>query len=212
MADGCKVLADKIEGGMAVRDAVAAVFEEARGALFSGNGYSAEWPVEAVETRGLLNLRTTPDAIDAFASDKNKALFSEQGVFQPNELEARAECMYDQYVAAITCEATTMVNMMNQAVVPAAAKDLAVYGASALAGDREAIYTQIPGLTDALKEAIAGVPDCCAPAARYCLETIVPAMAALREVVDTAEGLMSTYPYPSYTDVLLSHHVDAPLS
>ena len=41
--------------------------------IFTGNGYSAEWPVEA-NKRGLPNLNTTPKAVATWNSDKNKYL------------------------------------------------------------------------------------------------------------------------------------------
>ena len=43
--------------------------------IFTGNGYSAEWPVEA-QKRGLPNLNTTPKAVATWNSDKNKWLAS----------------------------------------------------------------------------------------------------------------------------------------
>merc|ERR1739848_176519 len=71
MAAGMAELSKKIEGGMAARDAVAELYKANRGVIFTGNGYSAEWPVEA-EKRGLSNLNTTPNAIKTWAHEKNK--------------------------------------------------------------------------------------------------------------------------------------------
>ena len=210
MADGCKVLCEKIEGGMSVRDAVADVFRSSRNALFSGNGYDPNWPKVATEERGLANLVTTPDAIDALVSDKNKALFDTMAVFTHEELEARQEIMYEAYTNALTVEGETLVTMMNTAMIPACAQDLSVYkDAPALAGSRAELYGSLVGKTEALKAAIAGVPEAPAAAARHCLEAIKPAMEDLRAVADECEGVMSNYPFPNYTDVLLSHHVDA---
>ena len=49
------------------------VFKENKHVIFTGNGYSAEWPVEA-NKRGLPNLNTTPKAVATWNSDKNKYL------------------------------------------------------------------------------------------------------------------------------------------
>merc|ERR1712100_924283 len=62
VADGCAAISDLIEGGLSPRDAVAQVLKENNRAIFNGNGYSDEWPVEAAE-RGLLNLKNTPEAL-----------------------------------------------------------------------------------------------------------------------------------------------------
>ena len=97
MAESIGILADRIEGGESVRDAVAGMFEEHMPVIFSGDGYSDAWPVEA-EKRGLLNLRNTVDAVETFNSDKNQKLFESQKVFKPQELAGRQETMFEQYV------------------------------------------------------------------------------------------------------------------
>jgi len=211
MAAGCKHIVEMIEGGLSVRDAVAKTYEESRNVIFNGNGYSDEWPIEA-EKRGLQNLRTTVAAVEQFAADKNKAIFSDMEVFTPEETEARQEIMFEQYVNAITCEATTLVEMMETGLIPAAAQDLARYAGSSLAGKRPEIYEAIAAKTAALEAVLAAVPhDSAHGAARYCLETVVPAMAECREAADAAESKMAAdlYPFPTYTDVLLGHHADA---
>ena len=48
--------------------------------LFNGNGYSDEWPAEA-ERRGLMNLRSTPEALVHYTDEKNVALFARHGVY-----------------------------------------------------------------------------------------------------------------------------------
>merc|ERR550514_2190156 len=104
-------LSELIEGGMGHRDAVAQVLKENKHVIFTGNGYSAEWPVEA-ETRGLPNLNTTPKAVATWASDKNKAVFEKLGIYTQEETEARAEVMYENYITTLSVEADTMVQMM----------------------------------------------------------------------------------------------------
>merc|ERR1719388_460214 len=84
MAAGMSALSEKIEGGMSARDAVADLYKTNRAVIFTGNGYSAEWPEEAAK-RGLPNLNTTPKAIKQWASDKNVKLFETLGVFTEEE-------------------------------------------------------------------------------------------------------------------------------
>ena len=76
--------------------------------LFSGDGYSEEWPVEA-EKRGLANNKTTADALPAFVSDKAIALFEETGVLTRAEAQCRYDCKLEKYNKLMNIEATTMV-------------------------------------------------------------------------------------------------------
>merc|ERR1712066_1204523 len=107
MAAGMKALADLIEGGKSHRDAVAQMFTQNRDVIFTGNGYSAEWPVEAAK-RGLPNLTTTPMAVATFNNAESKKVFTEMGVFSEEECDARQEVMYENYATTLTVEVTTM--------------------------------------------------------------------------------------------------------
>merc|ERR1712232_1377536 len=80
MSAGMDELSSRIEGGKSVKDAVAEMYKENRHVIFTGNGYSAEWPEEA-KKRGLPNLNTTPLAIAQWASEKNKAIFEKLQIF-----------------------------------------------------------------------------------------------------------------------------------
>jgi len=219
MASGMAHLASLIEGGKGLRDAVAQVYQENRHVIFTGNGYSAEWPKEA-QRRGLPNLNTTPKAIATFASKKNKDTFEALKVFAPDETDARAEVMYDNYITVLRVEAETLIQMMDTGILPACAKDLAKYegAGAALAGDRKATYQTIKQETDKLKAVVAKGADSDAhPAnggadlheqASYLCDTVKVQMERLRALVDKAEGLLEKglYPYPSYETLLYSHH------
>merc|ERR1711988_1007790 len=158
MAAGMAELSKKIEGGMAARDAVAEMYKANRGVIFTGNGYSAEWPVEA-QKRGLSNLNTTPKAIKTWAQEKNKTTFEELGIFSREETEARAEVMYEAYNTTLSVEAHTMVDMIRSGILPACAKDLSIYkDAPALAGGRAKTYEAINAQTDKLAALLTAVP------------------------------------------------------
>jgi glutamine synthetase len=212
MAAGMAHVSDLIEGGMSTRDAVAQVLKENKHVIFTGNGYSAEWPVEA-EKRGLPNLNTTPKAIAEWNSEKNKKILETMGVFSPEETDARAESMYENYITTLSVEARTMIEMVETGIVPACAKDLSKYASfPKLAGERPALYDSIVDATDKLKALISqihaeeekGLPN----AATFICDTLTPQMSAVRELVDKAEGLLehSLYPYPTYGELLYSHH------
>jgi len=126
MAAGMAHLAGQVEDGMYHRDAVAKVFVENKKVIFTGNGYSSEWPVEAAK-RGLPNLSTTPQAIAAWASDKNKALFDITKLFSEEDTDPRAEIMYESHINTLTIETNTLVKIVETGIVPACTKDLATY-------------------------------------------------------------------------------------
>ena len=208
MASGLKAIADLIEGGMSHRDAVAKIYKENRHVIFTGNGYSAEWPVEA-KKRGLPNNNTTPLATATFNSAKSKKVFSELGIFSAEECDARAEVMYENYVTTLDIETQTLVSMVETGILPACAKDLAKYSSlPALAGERSQTYSAIKSETDKLRTLLTKRPSELAKDATYLCDVVKPQMANIRKLVDKAEGLIEKdlYPYPTYEAMLYSHH------
>jgi glutamine synthetase len=208
MASGMAALSSLIEGGKSHRDAVAQLYKDNRTVIFTGNGYSAEWPIEAAK-RGLPNLNTTPLAVATFNSDKAKKVFKQMGVFTDAECDARQEVMYENYNTSMSIEASTLVNMVETGILPACAEDLTKYSsAGSLAGDRKATYDAIVVETKKLKELCAAVPHELAKEAVYFCDTVKPQMAKVREVVDKAETLLASglYPYPTYEAMIYSHH------
>jgi len=208
MASGMSHLASQIEGGKNVRDAVAEMYKENRSVIFTGNGYSAEWPAEASK-RGLPNLNTTPKAIKTWATDKNKKVFQDLGILSAEEAEARAEIMYEAYSTTLSIEAKTMVDMVETGILPACAQDLTHYkDCPSLAGDREKIYESIKTGNDKLKSLLASVPHDMVNEAEFLCDTVKSQMAVVRGQVDAAEGLLRTdlYPYPTYEAMLYHHH------
>mmetsp|Transcript_34006 Transcript_34006/g.76321 ORF Transcript_34006/g.76321 Transcript_34006/m.76321 type:complete len:728 (+) Transcript_34006:59-2242(+) len=209
MSAGMAHLSGLIEGGMSHRDAVAKVFKENKHVIFTGNGYSAEWPVEAGK-RGLPNLNTTPKAIATWSSEKNTQLLETLKIYTKEETEARQEVMYENYISCMCCEVETMINMVETGYLPACAKDLEKYkGFDKLAGNRKAVYDAIVDDLEKLKSVIAAKPHTSLAAeATYLCDTVKPQMVALRGKVDKAESVMeaSLYPYPTYEAMIYSHH------
>jgi glutamine synthetase len=209
MASGMANLASRIEGGMSHRDAVAQMYKENRNIIFTGNGYSAEWPIEA-KRRGLPNLNTTPAAVATFNSKKAKDVFKAMGIYAEDECDARQEVMYENYITTLTIEVETMIRMVETGIIPACTKDLDLYKAMpSLAGDRQKVYEAIMSETKKLKDIVASKPHGdLAKEAEYLCEVMKPQMAKLREEVDRAEGLIqkSLYPYPTYESLIYSHH------
>merc|ERR1712196_605932 len=94
-----------------------------------------------------------------WAHEKNKATFEELGIFSREETEARAEVMYEAYNTTLAVEANTMVDMIRTGILPACAKDLAIYkDTPALAGGRAKAYEAISTETDKLAALLTAVP------------------------------------------------------
>jgi len=207
-AAGAAHISAMLETGTSLRDAVAQTFKECRSVIFTGNGYSLDWPIEA-EKRGLPNLNTTPLAIGGFQSAKSKKALMDMSVFSEDECDAFAETMYENYCTVLTIEVDTMLSMINSGFIPAMAKDMSIYrDQPAFAGERAHVYQAVIEEGKKLERLLARLPDDLPKQAAYLCDTVKPQMEALRKQVDCAEKLMeaSLYPYPKYEQMLYSHH------
>jgi len=87
--------------------------------LFEGNNYSLEWKQEA-EKRGLNNIPTTPEALDAYVSEKSIKLFDSNNIFSHRELEARHEILLETYIKQLQIESRVLGEVALSQVLPAA--------------------------------------------------------------------------------------------
>jgi glutamine synthetase len=94
-------------------------YKQSKNILFEGNGYSDEWVKEAAK-RGLANIKTTPEALNAYISKKSKDIFSKNDVFNDREIEARYEIMQEAYVKKIDIEAKVLAQLAISHVIPSA--------------------------------------------------------------------------------------------
>lgn len=188
--------------------------------IFNGNGYSATWPEEA-ERRGLLNLRTTADALPALLDPDNIELFSRYGVLDEAEACARYVAKAEQYGKLLNIEANTMVYMVRHFYLPALysySGDLAQTVAT-----KDAIGIQSPAERELLAELTAGITKVTALADELeaknaeaaaisdpglldnaYRDVVIPAMEALRAEVDAMEQVVGHeyWPFPSYNRML----------
>ncbi|CAE8677787.1 unnamed protein product, partial [Polarella glacialis] len=140
-----------LERGASLQEAVAATFSECRQVIFTGNGYSAEWPVEA-QKRGLPNLNTTPLAIQGIDGNSKQVQMS-MGIFPEDEVAAFAETMYETYVSTLIIEVETMLAMVSNGFTPDFAKDLSTYkDAPELAGQHPAVCKEVLAQAEKLRQ------------------------------------------------------------
>lgn len=86
--------------------------------IFSGNNYSKEWEKEA-KNRGLLNLKSTVDALPLYADKKNVELFKIHNVLSESEIRSRTEILLENYSNIIHIEALTAIDMARKQIAPA---------------------------------------------------------------------------------------------
>jgi glutamine synthetase len=188
--------------------------------IFNGDGYSDEW-VEEAESRGLLNLRNTLDALPYLVSEKNAALFEKYSVLSKRELESRHEIYVEQYFHTINIEGETAAHIVQAMVLPAANRYLAELLGTLKRADELGIpmkgmteqARELAGLVDELVEAqkklvaenaeLGG--DDVPSKAEHMRANIIPAMNAVRGVVDRLEKVMpdDLWPMPTYRDMLM---------
>ena len=228
VAEALKGFADALEGVPAdeFQEAALAYCAEHlrahRRILFSGDGYSEAWPVEA-EQRGLANLRTAADAIPAFVAEKNLELFEKLGVLSRAEAVCRYDCKLEKYNKLMNIEATTMVREARRTYRPVitayatkVAKGLEAIRAAgaeaAMAYEQATLNDLCDGIT-AINESIARLDEVHAKAeaiadgqlqANCYAHEVAPVMADLRAAVDAMEEIVAAdyWPVPTYDDIL----------
>ena len=227
VAESLRQYADALEGAedftLALHDLIRDTIRAHRRILFNGNGYDNHWPEEA-QRRGLMNLRTTPEALEHLTDEKNVALFERHGVFSAAELRSRYEMLLENYVKVIHIEAQTMMDMVSRDILPAVSAFSArlcdnarvkAEIAGVACGYEKARCREISRLTDeiyaicsTLGEAMHhadAAEDTLERAMRY-KDNVIRAMTALRAACDACEAMTpkQVWPYPSYTDMLFS--------
>ena len=212
--------AEDFEG--ALHDLIRKTITEHKRIIFNGDGYDASWVAEA-EKRGLMNLKSTPDALAHMLDQKNLDLFTTHKVYSVAELTARHEVKLENYCKVINIEAQTMLDMTWKDILPAvsdytaklcdrASKKHAVLP-GADCGYEEEVGRKLTALLSSAYKAAGklegdlldskSAPDR-ARLADIFKTTILDDMRELRISVDAMEVLMpaTSWPYPSYGEIL----------
>lgn len=201
----------------AAHGVIAESIRASRAIVFNGDGYSDEWHAEA-ERRGLLNLRTTPEALAQITAPTTVAVFEAFGVLSEKELCSRQEIFVEQYVKTINIEAATTESLARTVVLPAAVRYLAELGeAAGAAADlgledtgAKAVATEIVTQINALQTAVEALTKTRLGAhkakdeARAMLTKVIPAMSKVRLACDTLERHVAAdlWPLPTYREML----------
>ncbi len=227
VAEALCQFADALEQSPTVEEdlhsVIKATVEKHKRIVFSGNSYSKEWEEEA-ERRGLLNLKTTADALPYFVSEKNVALFAKHHIFTEVEMRSRLEILFDSYSKTINIEALTMLEMIKKDIIPAVCayiKDLSEIAVmkkslspdinSEVETDLIAKLSQLSAClykkAEKLQADMVAVSDYEGDAqslATYYKNTIFVDMQEARADADELETLVGEkyWPYPTYSELL----------
>ncbi len=227
MAETLKEFADRLEGvsdfESALHDLIKETIKAHKRIIFNGNGYDDAWIKEATEKRGLLNLRTTPDALATVLEKKNVEMLTSLKIFSEAEIRSRYEICLENYCKTVNIEGLTMVDMARKEILPAveaylgdlsgtvAAKTAAVPG---LACKYEKdLISKLSKLADEISDAassldttlirLKAIPDV-TDAAYVIRDVVLQKMAELRVVCDEAESITADkyWPFPTSGDLL----------
>ena len=226
VADALEQFANTLEKAKdfdkAVDKLVKETFKKHKRIIFNGNNYSDEW-VEEAKKRGLLNLKTSVDAIPHFTDKKNVELFTKHHIFSETELFSRRDILMENYSKVINIEALTMIDMARKDIIPAVSEyTLALSNAliakknavkNATFKTEESLITQLSVLNDECLKYTEKIEKALEKAksitdinenARFYLEVVFDNMQKLRAAADQAETLTAEkyWPFPTYVKLL----------
>ena len=227
VAESLRQYADYLEKAedfeAALHDLIQKTIKAHKRIIFNGNGYDDAWIREATEQRGLLNLRTTPDALPRILEKKNVDMLTSLKVMSEAEIRSRCEIMLDNYRKTVNIEAQTMVDMVRKEILPAVEEYTAKL-AGALAAKKAVVPTltgkyetglieKLSGLIDRIDAAAEDLENALTvyhriedvtEAADTIRDVIIPKMEALRAPCDEAETCTAAdmWPFPTYGELL----------
>ena len=191
--------------------------------IFNGDGYSKSWELEA-ERRGLLNLKTTVDALPCFVKEENRRLFEKYEVFTEAEIYSRYRILLESYSSTVNIEALTLIDMVKRNILPASLQyqrellDIIDRKREILDTDKDVLeWSILSELSEDTKRLLGLLGDLekkvdhskemtGQPQAVWCKDEVIPAMDDMREVIDKLEGIVDAlyWRYPTYNDLLYS--------
>ena len=227
VAESLKSYADRLEGvedfETALHDLIKKTIKDHKRIIFNGNGYDDAWIKEATEERGLLNLRTTPDALPTLLDKKNVEMLTAHKIFSEAEIESRYEITLENYCKTVNIEGLTMVDMARKEIIPAVEKSVADIAAAysakknSVAGIsvkyEEEMLKKLSVLVDEMDAAVKELELALVKyntitditeASEDIRDDVLPKMSVLRIACDEAETITSEeyWPFPTYGDLL----------
>ena len=221
LCEACDIIDAAKDKDKAIHDVIVKNFTEHGRIIYSGNGYSDDWREEA-KKRGLVELKTTVDAIPELIKQESVELFEKFGVFTETELNARAEMKYENYAKTLNIDARAMVDIAGKHIIPSvmrytnalaeninSLRSAGICDSSVQEEILERINRHLKDAYDALKTLVieddkANTISNEKERAVYYRNKVIPAMEDLRRPIDRLEILVDKdyWSMPSYGDLL----------
>ncbi len=225
MAEELSIIADRLDAckgdkNTEINAIIKEIISKHKRILYNGNNYSEEWRAEA-KRRGLIDMPTTVDAIQALKRAENVELLSKHNILSKTEIESRYEINLEMYSKVINIESLTMQTMAEKSIIPSIEQYCGKLGASIKASEEnggkmpsskkrltsickhlEEIYNALEALKSSHEKA-SKINDV-VEKAYFCKDSVIPAMNHLRKHCDTIEAMLpkDAYPFPDYTDLM----------
>ena len=217
-----KELAKKGDFAEVLHRVLAREVAKIRHIIFNGDGYSEEWHAEA-EKRGLLNLKTSLDALPRLTDAKNVKLFEKYEIMTEREVESRAEIFFDQYFKTVNIEGEMTAEIARTIVLPAAVRYLddlldAFHNfreMTSTSNSARGLQKLIDDLNETLNDLVESLGrldeqnaelggDTVHSKAYHMRDNVVPAMLEVRAACDRLERMVpdDLWPLPRYREML----------
>ncbi|MBR3400961.1 MAG: glutamine synthetase III [Parasporobacterium sp.] len=227
VAESLRVYADRLEKAenfeAALHEMIQKTIKDHKRIIFNGNGYDDAWIKEATEVRGLLNYKTTPDALPHLLDQKNVDMLMQHKIYTEAEIRSRYEITLENYCKTVVIEANTMRDIARMQILPAVERFATDLAAAAMTKKQmdpslECAYEtqtvrKLSALTDGiamktqeLELALLKLADAADITEESVMirDSVLDKMSELRMVCDEAEVLTAKdyWPFPKYGDLL----------
>lgn len=221
--DYCATKLEKATGGdpsklnAALQSLLTEIINESEKIIFNGDGYSEAWHLEAAK-RGLLNMKSSPEALLFLGNHDVQELFTKYSVLTERELESRLDIYLEQYCKTVRVEAALTIEMAKTLIFPAAIRyqnelastccNLQALGYEFDTNTLDKVTELVKCLQDSIAELEValkhGGASSLAAEAKHFGEDVMPAMASVRKYADELEGIVADdlWPLPTYQEML----------
>lgn len=227
VAESLRQFADILEGSTDLEAGIRGLIKDTvvkhKRIIFNGNNYAEEWVTEA-ENRGLLNLKSTPDAMKYFNTEKNINLFKTHSIFSEVEVKARMEINLREYCNVLSIEALTMAEMVNKDIIPSVSAYIKTLADTVISKSsipeiscelEKELISNLSNISLSLHKSVQELENRLievnaledpADAADFYNKKVLPLMNEIRIAADTLETMTASkfWPFPTYGELLFS--------
>merc|ERR1712048_983996 len=195
--------ADRIDAGEDAIEIAKEALEKHWRVIFNGDNYDLDNQQELTD-RGVWRIDSGVEAVAQLTSEKNTALFSSMGVLTAEECQAKQDVTHDHYTGTVEMEALTLVDMINQNIIPSVK--------AAGVGPLSELEAIVPKLKAAVAEIHAA--ESSYEKAKLARVLRLETMIDIRGVCDAAEEIVPAedWSLATYKELLfMDTHQDAPM-